>query len=135
MSRVDPPGRKRSALVVDDDPAVQGSFVTLLGRNGFAVDIALTGSDAFEYMRRASYSVILLDLMMPNGFELIERLERDSPWLLSRIIIVTGTAQGGADSLDESRVWGVIRKPFDIDHLLECARSCAEGQRLVATGT
>lgn len=56
MSRVDPPGRKWSALVVDDDPAVQGSFVTLLGRNGFAVDTAFTGSDAFEYMRRISYS-------------------------------------------------------------------------------
>lgn len=132
MSRVDPPGRKRSALVVDDDVAIQGLIVTLLGKNGFAVDTAFSGRDAFEYIRRASYSAILLDLMMPdvNGLELLDLLERESPSLLSRVIIVTGAAQRDVESIDARRVWGVIRKPFEIDELLECARSCAEGRRL-----
>ena len=60
MSRVDAPGR-RSVLVVDDDPGLQGLFTTLLGRDGYAVDCAPTGRQAFEYLRRGSYSVILLD--------------------------------------------------------------------------
>src|SRR5437660_937781 len=66
MSRVDPPGRRQSALVVDDDPALQGLVHTLLGRDGFAVDCAPNARTAFEYIRRGSYSVILLDLMMPD---------------------------------------------------------------------
>jgi DNA-binding response OmpR family regulator len=111
MSRVDPPGRKWSALIVDDDPGLQGLFVTLLGRDGFAVDSAPNGRVAFEYLKRRSYSVILLDLMMPdvNGFELLDRLERDSPGILRRVIVMTGAAQRVVEQLDDSRIWGVIR--------------------------
>lgn len=139
MSRVDPPHRKWSALIVDDDPGLQGLFLTLLGRDGFAVDSAPNGRVAFEYLKRRSYSVILLDLMMPdvNGFELLERLERDSPGILRRVIVMTGAAQRVVEELDDSRIWGVIRKPFDIDTLLSATRKCARGQSRVAnvTGT
>lgn len=127
MSRVDPPGRKYSVLVVDDDPGLQGLFNTLLGRNGFAVDCAPNGRLAFEYLRRGSYSVILLDLMMPdvNGFELLDRLRRDSPKLLSRVIIMTGAAQRVVDQVNANGVWTLIRKPFDIHDLLGKVRECA----------
>ena len=131
MSRADLPNRKWSALVVDDDPGLQGLFLTLLGRDGFAVDCAPDGRVAFEYLKRTTYSVILLDLMMPdvNGFELLQRLERESPNLLSRVIIMTGVSQRMIESLDTSRLWGLIRKPFDIDDLLRSARACAAGTR------
>lgn len=129
MSRVDAPGR-RSVLVVDDDPGLQGLFTTLLGRDGYAVDCAPTGRQAFEYLRRGSYSVILLDLMMPdvNGFELLDRLERDSPSLLRRVIVLTGAAQRVVDGLDPKRVFSVMRKPFDINELMECTQECARGR-------
>lgn len=134
MSRVDPPGRKWSALIVDDDPGLQGLFLTLLTREGFSVDCAANGRVAFEYLKRRSYSVILLDLMMPdvNGFELLERIERDSPGILRRVVVLTGAAQRVVEELDDSRIWGVIRKPFDIDVLLSATRQCARGQAKVA---
>ena len=128
MSRVDPPGRRWSALVVDDDPGLQSLFYTLLGREGFSVDCAPNGRTAFEYLRRGAYSVILLDLMMPdvNGFELLERLRRDSPALLPRVIVVTGASQRDAESLDATRLHAVMRKPCDIDELVARARACAQ---------
>jgi DNA-binding response OmpR family regulator len=129
MSRVDPPSRKPVALVVDDDTALQGLFNTLLGKNGFSVDRALNGRQAFECIRRGNYSVILLDLMMPevSGFELLERLQRESPSLLRRVIVITGAAQRVVDELDASTVWGLVRKPFDVNDLLSSARACADG--------
>ena len=129
MSRVDAPGMKR-ALVVDDDAGVQGLFHTLLRRDGFSVDCAPNGRQAFEYLRRGSYSVILLDLMMPdvNGFELLDRLERDSPSLMRRVIVVTGASQRLVDGLDPKRVWGMIRKPFDINEMMTSAQRCASGR-------
>jgi DNA-binding response OmpR family regulator len=115
---------------VDDDPGLQGLFLTLLGRDGFAVDCAPDGRVAFEYLKRTSYSLILLDLMMPdvNGFELLDRIMRESPALLPRVIVMTGASQRVIETLDTSRVWGLIRKPFDIDDLLRSARACAAGQ-------
>jgi len=127
MSRVDSPARRFSALVVDDDPALQGLFLTLLGRHGFAVDCAPDGRVAFEYLRRNSYSVILLDLMMPevNGFELLERIERESPALLRRVIVITGAAQPMVDAVDTTKIWTLLRKPFELERLVAELRGCA----------
>ncbi|MGZ7032824.1 MAG: response regulator [Thermoanaerobaculia bacterium] len=135
MSRSDSPTHKWSVLVVDDDPGLQGLFLTLLSRDGFMVDCAPDGRVAYESLKRRSYSVILLDLMMPevNGFELLDRLARESPALLSRVIVMTGVSQRIIETLDISRVWGLIRKPFDIDDLLQAVRACAEGRARLAT--
>ncbi|HEY3055770.1 MAG TPA: response regulator [Thermoanaerobaculia bacterium] len=134
MSRVDAPGRQWSALVIDDDPGLQGLFSTLLGRDGFAVDCAPDGRQAFEYLKRGTYSVIFLDLMMPdvNGFELLDRLERDSPSLMRRVIVMTGAAQRAFEGFDTRRVWGFIRKPFDINDLMKSAKECASGRSRAA---
>ena len=130
MSRVDHPSRTFSVLVVDDDPGLQGLFLTLLARHGFAVDCAPNGRVAFDYLKRGSYSVVLLDLMMPdvNGLELLDRLGRESPALLRRVIVMTGAAQPLVDEVDVTRIWGLMRKPFDINELVEAAQRCARGQ-------
>lgn len=131
MSRSDPPVAGRHALVIDDDLALRGLFTTLLGRKGFTVDVAGDGRVAYDQLSRNTYSVILLDLMMPevNGFELLERMERDSPSLLDRVIVMTGAAQRQIERVDAQRVFGVIRKPFDIDHLVSAAIACSEGKQ------
>ncbi|HEX9500176.1 MAG TPA: response regulator [Thermoanaerobaculia bacterium] len=131
MSRSDPPTLNSAVLVVDDDQALRGLFTTLLGKNGFAVDTAADGRIAFDQIHLHNYSVILLDLMMPdvNGFELLDWLERDSPSLLQKVIVMTRASQRAIQNLDTSRVWGLIRKPFDIDNLVSSTLACAEGKR------
>ena len=71
--------------------------------------------------------MILLDLMMPdvNGLELLDRLGRDSPTLLRRVIVLTGAAQSLIDEIDLSRIWTLIRKPFDINELVSQVLGCA----------
>jgi DNA-binding response OmpR family regulator len=131
MSRSDPPVAVRHALVIDDDRALRGLFTTLLGRKGFTVDGAGDGRVAFDQLSRHNYSVILLDLMMPdvNGLELLDRIERDSPSLLERVIVMTGAAPRQIDRVNASQVFDVIRKPFDIDHLVSSAIACSEGKK------
>ncbi len=131
MSRSDPPVAGRHALVIDDDRALRGLFTTILGRKGFTVDVAGDGRVAFDQLSHHNYSVILLDLMMPevNGFELLDRLERDSPSLLKRVIVMTSAAQRQLERIDAAQVWDVIRKPFDIDHLVSSAIACSEGKQ------
>ncbi len=130
MSRSDPPASSSSVLVVDDDQALRGLFTALLAKNGFEVDTASDGRVAFDQIHRHNYSVILLDLMMPdvNGFELLDRLERVSPSMLQKVIVMTGASQRATQNLDVSRVWGLIRKPFDIDNLVSSTVACAEGK-------
>ena len=128
MSRSDAPVPETTVLVIDDDQALRGFFTTLFSRNGFTVDCACDGRVAYDQLTHHNYSVILLDLMMPgvNGFELLERIQRDSPALLDRVIVMTGASQRAIEKLDTSRVWGLIRKPFDIDQLLSATVACAK---------
>jgi DNA-binding response OmpR family regulator len=135
MSRSDPPRRSRQVLVVDDDRSMRGLFSTLLTKKGFDVDTAADGRMAFDQLRRNTYSVILLDLMMPdvNGFELLERLERDSPTLLPRVIVMTGANQRAVETLKTRKIWGLIRKPFDIDNLVKATAACADGKKGLRT--
>ena len=131
MSRSDPPVAGRHALIIDDDRALRGLFTTLLTRKGFTVDVAGDGRAAFDQLNRNNYSVILLDLMMPdvNGFELLERIKRDSPALLDRVIVMTGAPGKQLDNVKAAPVWDVVRKPFDVERLVSSAIACSERTR------
>ena len=131
MSRSDAPAVDPSVLVVDDDQALRGFFTALLSKKGFTVDTAADGRVAYDQLVHHNYSVILVDLMMPgvNGFELLERIERESPSLLDRVIVMTGASHRAIEKLDTSRVYGLIRKPFDIDQIVSSALACAERTR------
>jgi DNA-binding response OmpR family regulator len=135
MSRSDPPDPTHHALIVDDDAALQQLFTRLLSREGFAVDAAGNGRVAYDRLNLHRYDVILLDLMMPdvNGFELLGRLQRDSPSLLPRVIVMTGASQRAIDGLETKEIWGLIRKPFDINELVSSAVACSKGRRTTSS--
>ncbi|HEV7427810.1 MAG TPA: response regulator [Thermoanaerobaculia bacterium] len=130
MSRSDPPAAVRQVIVVDDDPGIRTLFIAMLERKGFTVDVAPDGRAAYDQISRNAYSVILLDLMMPdvNGFELLEKLARECPSLLSRVIVMTGASRRVIQSLDTASIWGMIRKPFDIDELVSAVTACSDGR-------
>jgi DNA-binding response OmpR family regulator len=130
MSRSDPPAAVRQVIVVDDDAGLRTLFIAILERKGFTVDLAADGRAAYDQISRNAYSVILLDLMMPdvNGFELLERLARECPSLLSRVIVMTGASRRVVQTLDTTSIWGLIRKPFDIDELVSAVVACSDGR-------
>jgi len=129
MSRSDPPAAASRVIVVDDDPGLRTLFIALLERKGFTVDVAPDGRAAYDQICRNAYSVILLDLMMPdvNGFELLQRLARECPSLLPRVIVMTGASRRVVETLDTTSIWGLIRKPFDIDDLVSAVTACSDG--------
>src|SRR5437588_6859123 len=119
MSRSDAPAAARQVIVIDDDPGLRTLFIAILERKGFAVDVALDGRSAYDQISRNAYSVILLDLMMPdvNGFELLERLARECPSLLPRVIVMTGASRRVVQTLDTTSILGLVRQPIDLDDL------------------
>ena len=72
-----PSHRCRRALIVEDDPAIRKLVDKLLVRSGIEVDSARDGKQAIEKIRHVHYSVLVLDLMVPeiNGFEIIEYIK------------------------------------------------------------
>ena len=116
-----------SVLVVDDDPAIRTLITTLLKRTNATVDYAEDGDVAIMRLGRQSYSVIVLDLMMPkvDGFEVLDRVASTTPDLLNRVIVLTAVARAKLQPLERKKVWRVMRKPFDIDDFTTAVAECA----------
>jgi CheY-like chemotaxis protein len=111
-------------LVVDDDDAIRALLFTILRRRGFKVDSARTGLEAMERCARCHYAVMLLDLMMPhmNGFDVLDAMERVP--CEQRPIIIVLTAGTEPRNLAPDLVAGTIRKPFDIELLVDTIAGC-----------
>ncbi len=115
---------EKRILVVDDDEAIRALLFTILRRRGFKVDTAKNGVEACDLSSRCHYAVILLDLMMPlmSGQEVLSRfagIPRSQ-----RPIIIVLTAGAPALNLPDDLVSGTIRKPFDIQLLVDTVIAC-----------
>jgi CheY-like chemotaxis protein len=84
----------RSALVVDDEPAVAALFAAFLGRLGFAVSVGHAEPEAEALLRSRRWDLLLTDLQLgggagEEGLSLI-RLAR-SLYPQTRTILVSGS--------------------------------------------
>ncbi len=100
-------------LVVEDDKRVAAAVRRGLQEQGYAVDVALTGTDGHWLATENPYDAIVLDSMLPgmSGEELCGSLREKGDW--TPILILT--ARSGAD--EEARALDAgaddfLAKPF-----------------------
>ena len=121
-------GREKRILVVEDDDAIRALLFTVLRRRGFKVDTAQNGAKGLERFRQCVYSLVLLDLMMPvmNGYQFLDHLQAMN--LAHHPLVLVLTAGAPPRNLDPKIVAGALRKPFDIDLLVETVVACLSTQ-------
>ena len=69
-------------LVVEDEPRLAEGLRAGLVADGFAVDVALTGTDGLWLAREEPFDAIVLDLMLPglNGYRVCRTLRDEGNW-------------------------------------------------------
>jgi DNA-binding response OmpR family regulator len=115
------------ALIVEDDAAIRRLIEKLLARHHVSIDTASDGRTAMQKLRESRYSVVVLDLMVPevNGFELIAFLKRQKT--RTPVVVVSAVSQQALTNLDLEVVKFVISKPFDVDEFTKAVLTlCAE---------
>jgi two-component system response regulator AtoC len=123
-------------LVVDDESNLRKVLAGLLRREGYEVDTAEDGAEAWDMLVDDDYAVVLTDLRMPNldGMALLKRIAQRSPDL--PVIIVT--AHGTIDTAVEAVKLGAfdfITKPFDQQELAKVVAKAVTTSRLSASET
>jgi len=115
------------ALIVDDDEPIRVMLSAIVRQHGFAVDTARDGSEAIEKLKRGSYEVLLLDLMMPrvNGYDVLRHIREKSPDFLRRTIVATAVPERELQTKLTDPVFAVHSKPFDLPALLADIQRCA----------
>lgn len=115
-------------LIVDDDRDVRNILGSVLGQRGLEVTVAATGNEAIAALTEKSFSVVILDLVMPDGdgFDVLGALGRTDPRSLPVVLVLTGAEKPIVDRLDPQRIHGIVRKPFDPNELGSLVVACAE---------
>ena len=113
-------GKRRTILVIDDDPAQRSILQSLLGSLGFTVRTAANGADGIAVAETIAADIALLDIQMPgvNGWEVAARL-RTAHGSALRIVMVSADAhefRAGGDG--QSNHDAFVTKPVELDALI-----------------
>ncbi|MGN6573376.1 MAG: response regulator, partial [Pseudolabrys sp.] len=84
--------KRKRLLVVEDNPAEQLSIAELLGHTDIEIEAAQSGEEALSVLRREPFDCVVLDLRLPDmsGFEVLEKLHKESPLSDVPVIVFTG---------------------------------------------
>jgi two-component system, OmpR family, alkaline phosphatase synthesis response regulator PhoP len=68
-------------LIVEDDQFLLDLYVEILSSEGFTIEMAKDGEEAYAKMFAGGYDLILLDIMLPkiDGLKIMERLKSETP--------------------------------------------------------
>jgi len=126
------PDGKLSVLLIDDEEGLRRAVVSFLKRRGMHIVAVEDGGDALRVLRRERFDVIVSDVRMPgmSGGEFLERLRREYPAMVNRLIFTTGDTFA-ADTSTLLRDAGVpsLVKPYDFSKLETVLREVAESAR------
>jgi len=105
-------------LVIDDEVAVNNNIRKILSKKGFIVDQALTKAEALDKIEEKAYTLVLLDLKIPEvkGLELLKAIRDQRPEAM--VVIITGYASIET-AVESSRLGAVdyLAKPFTPDEV------------------
>jgi chemotaxis protein histidine kinase CheA len=110
------------ALVVDDSRAIREAMTSMLGREGWIVDVAEDGARALQMTRQLRYDLIVTDLEMPEvgGFDLIAQLRKDERFKNVPIVVITSRANPEhRRRAKDLGVHALVAKPITRRKLLE----------------
>jgi two-component system, OmpR family, alkaline phosphatase synthesis response regulator PhoP len=106
-------------LFVEDEEALRMTVGDRLRSEGYAVDYALNGDEAFEKATLLPFDLILLDVMLPrkSGFLVCRDIRRAG--LITPILMLTARSQT-ADKVNGLKIGAddYVTKPFDMLELI-----------------
>jgi DNA-binding NtrC family response regulator len=121
-------------LVVDDEPNMRASVSSLLGDEGYVVDVAESAEKALEMLHGsgAKYFLMITDgrLGGMSGYDLLKRTAVDWPELQVVIITAFATPKLAKEAVLSGAV-DYLSKPFAPEELLHVAERCREKYDLI----
>lgn len=113
--------KDRSILLVEDDPDTQELLKAVLGRHGAQVTAVNSSAGALEEISRTKPDVIISDIGMTGGYDLIRKIRSLDPEAGGHIPAIALTAYAGPSDRRRALLAGFqtyLGKPVDPDDLL-----------------
>lgn len=114
-------------LVTEDDDAIRRLLAMTLRRRRVDVHLARDGQEALDELQRATWAVLVLDLMLPrvSGWEVLQWLDAHPQRRPQSVVVVSAAGRDVLRGLDSTLVNAIIFKPFDVNQLGAYVKSAA----------
>jgi DNA-binding NtrC family response regulator len=115
-------------LVIDDEARVASIVQIALEAAGWMATVVTSGDQAVALVKQdpATYSVVLLDVLMRSGLSGPETLRQMRACGATMGVVFMTGGNISAEELKEMRPCEILYKPFEIDTLIATVRRCAE---------
>lgn len=112
--------RSYNILIAEDNPAVREFITRALSSAGHEVTVTADGQQALDKLNKASYDILVTDIVMPNVDGIALALKATSLHPDLRIVMISGYAQERmrAHNID-ALVHRIIAKPFSIGEICD----------------
>jgi CheY-like chemotaxis protein len=122
--------RKKSVLIVDDEPSIRDSVSRILQKRGYHVASARNGNEALEMTPIFKPDVVLLDIIMPgiDGYEVCRHLKTACPEV--KVIYFTAKVELrdiSEDCREIDLADAVIEKPANSEAILTAIEQVLAG--------
>jgi two-component system, OmpR family, response regulator len=111
-------------LLVEDDVKLVKALQRGLQREGYAVDLAVTGDEAVAQASAYDYDAVVLDVMLPgkDGFAVCKELRRKEQWVPVLMLTARDHVKDRIRGLDAGADDYLV-KPFDFGEMLARLRA------------
>ena len=119
----------KKILIIEDDQDSVRTFTAIMKNSGFSIDVAFSGKEAKNLIKRSSPDLILLDINLPDvdGLSLIEEIKEG----LTETAIIVITGHSSLDNAIKALRCGAsdfFIKPVDLKALKKAVDRCLEEQ-------
>ncbi len=118
-------------LVVDDEEYIRNTIHYFFSEKGCRVIQAEDGEYALDLASKQGFDIIFMDYLMPKmgGLEAAKKIKKLNSE--AKIVFITGRESIDLKKFHKEGVYGIIKKPFDLEELLNIAKKVALEKGLI----
>ncbi len=114
--------KKKTVLVVDDEPEIRQMLADYLGKVGYEVWMAADGAEAIRILAEKRPAAIVLDAMLPgvHGFDICRQVKGSPATRDMVVVMISAVYRGWRYADDVKRMYGAdafLEKPLRLDQL------------------
>src|SRR5690349_16445672 len=120
-----------TVLVADDEALLRQSLRGALLQEGFDVQAAANGAEAWQRFAEDRPDVVVLDLVLgdANGLDLMRKMRGEAPDTKVVVITAHGSIEQAVDAM-KAGAYDFIKKPFELDEILAAVRNAVRTSAL-----
>ena len=119
-------------LIIDDERPILMTLEALLGRRGYAVEVANNAAVGKRLLESKTPALVLLDLQLPDadGLQMLEQIKSDHPETQVIILSAHDSLNNAIESIKRG-AYHFISKPYAPEELLSLVEKALEKQSLL----